>query len=88
MLTVDQISKKWGVSGRRVRELCSLGRIEGAVKIGRSYLIPDDAERPQVKKVSNNQVVSENSVLIICKNNNDVARAIAHNFIINEYDMS
>lgn len=87
MLTVDQISKKWGISNRRVRELCSLGRIEGVVKIGRSYLIPDDAKHPQVKKAKINQVLSENSILIICKNDNAVAKAIAHNFIINEYDV-
>jgi len=87
MLTVEQVSKKWGISSRRVRELCSLGRIEGVVKIGRSYLIPDDAERPHVKKNGTNQVLGENSILIICKNDNAVAKAIAHNFIINEYDV-
>ena len=87
MLTVDQISKKWGISNRRVRELCSLGRIEGVVKIGRSYLIPNDAEHPQVKKAKNNQVISDNSILIICKNDSAVAKSIAHNFIINEYDV-
>ena len=87
MLTVEQVSKKWGISSRRVRELCSLGRIDGVVKAGRSYLIPDDAEHSQVKKERINQVISENSILIICKSDNSVAKAIAHNFIINEYEV-
>jgi len=85
MLTVEQISKKWGISSRRVRELCSLKKIDGVIKIGRSYLIPDDAEHPHVKKEKTNHSISENSILIICKNDNIVAKAIAHNFMINEY---
>ncbi|MBQ8431022.1 MAG: helix-turn-helix domain-containing protein [Clostridia bacterium] len=87
MLTVEQVSKKWGISSRRVRELCSIGRINGVLKIGRSYLIPDDAEYQRTKRVCVNHSFSEKSILIICKNDNFLASGIAHNFIINEYEV-
>lgn len=45
-ITVKQASQRWGVSDRRVRLLCAEGRIEGVVKKGRSYLIPEDALKP------------------------------------------
>ena len=40
-----QAAEKWGISDRRVRVLCSEGRIPGAVKQGKSYKIPADAEK-------------------------------------------
>ena len=45
-ITVKQASKRWGISDRRIRVLCTEGRIAGIVKEGRSYLIPADAFKP------------------------------------------
>jgi hypothetical protein len=39
-------AERWGISDRRVRVLCGDGRIEGAVKQGKSYCIPLTAEKP------------------------------------------
>ena len=47
MLTVAQAAKKWGLSERRVRVLCSTGRIGGAYQQGRGWLIPDEAVKPE-----------------------------------------
>ncbi len=44
--TAREISSLWGVSERRVRLLCSEGRICGAEKLGRSWSIPEDAVKP------------------------------------------
>ncbi|RCX14339.1 hypothetical protein DFR58_11563 [Anaerobacterium chartisolvens] len=41
-----QAAAKWGISDRRVRVLCSEGKIPGAVKQGKSYKIPANAEKP------------------------------------------
>ena len=43
---VRQAAQKWGISDRRVRVLCEQGRIAGARKEGRSYLIPSEALKP------------------------------------------
>jgi Fic family protein len=39
-------SEKWKISDRRIRVLCSEGRIEGAIKIGRNWSMPTDAAKP------------------------------------------
>lgn len=41
MITVQQAAKKLKVTPRRVRVLCGQGRIAGAEKIGRDWLLPD-----------------------------------------------
>lgn len=45
-ITVKQIAEKWGISDRRVRILCSEGKIPGAYQAGRSWKIPYDAIKP------------------------------------------
>lgn len=45
-ITVKQIAEKWGISDRRVRILCSEGKIPGAYQAGRSWEIPYDAIKP------------------------------------------
>ncbi|EJZ68927.1 MULTISPECIES: Fic family protein [Lachnoanaerobaculum] len=45
-LTVKQASEKWGISDRRIRVLCSEGKILGAYREGRRWKIPVDAKKP------------------------------------------
>jgi hypothetical protein len=37
---------KWGISDCRIQLLCKQGRIEGAYRLGWSWAIPEDAEKP------------------------------------------
>lgn len=46
-LKVSDVARKWGLSTRRVRILCSEGRIAGVIRKGNLYMIPSDAVRPQ-----------------------------------------
>lgn len=43
---IKEAAAKWGVSERRVRLMCSEGRIEGAIKLGWSWTIPSDTPKP------------------------------------------
>lgn len=43
---IDEVAKKWGVSKRFVQVLCANGRIEGATRLGRAWMIPKDAKKP------------------------------------------
>ena len=52
MKTCRQMALEWGVSERTVNDLCKKGKIDGAVKEGRSWLIPDDARKPADGRVS------------------------------------
>jgi len=45
-MSVKQASEQWDLSDRRVRVLCSEGKIDGVVRKGRAYLIPLDALKP------------------------------------------
>ncbi len=50
-MTVMEASRKWGISDRRVRFLCSQGRIRGIIQQGRRYLIPDGTEKPSDERI-------------------------------------
>ena len=45
--TSIEMSKVWGISSRRVPLLCSEGRVPGAEKKGKTWLIPKDAKKPE-----------------------------------------
>ena len=45
-MTVKEAAAKWGISDRRIRVLCSEGKILGAYQEGRGWQIPIDAEKP------------------------------------------
>lgn len=45
-LATTEIAKKWNISRRRVTTLCSQGRIEGAMLVGNTWMIPSNAVKP------------------------------------------
>ena len=47
LLTTKEIAEQWNISARRVALLCEEGRLEGAVKKGKTWLIPIDVEKPE-----------------------------------------
>ena len=49
-LTRLEMSEKWGISARRIALLCEQGRISGVVKKGKTWLIPEEAEKPADKR--------------------------------------
>ena len=49
-LTAVEIAKKWNVSSRMIAYYCKNGRIKGAVKKGKSWLVPASAEKPVDKR--------------------------------------
>ena len=40
-MTISEASEKWGISRRRIQVLCTEGRIDGVVKFGRQWAIPE-----------------------------------------------
>lgn len=45
-ISVAEFAAKYGISERTARNYCSLGKIEGATLVGKSWNIPADAELP------------------------------------------
>lgn len=56
-LSISQTAEKWGIKQRRIRTLCSEGRIPGAYKVGAYWLIPENAEKPKDKRIKNGKYV-------------------------------
>ena len=46
-ISVKQAAEKWELSDRRVRILCSEGKIPGVIREGRSWKIPEEAKKPE-----------------------------------------
>lgn len=48
---VKEAAKRWNIGERQVSHLCKLGKIDGAVKQGRSWLIPAGAQKPADQRI-------------------------------------
>ena len=46
-ISVKEAAEKWKISDRLVRRYCTQGRIEGLMRQGKTWLIPEDAEKPE-----------------------------------------
>jgi len=46
-ISCKEAAKRWGVSQRRVQTYCEEGRIKDACRLGRVWIIPDNALKPQ-----------------------------------------
>ena len=59
-ISAQEAANKWGLTVRRVQDLCKNHAIDGAVRWGRGWMIPDDANRPtdRRKKQQEEKVVS------------------------------
>lgn len=51
MMTVKDAARLWDLTERRVSGLCRDGKIEGARKQGRVWLIPADAKKPEDQRI-------------------------------------
>ena len=56
-LKISEIAEKWGIKERRINTLCLEGRIEGAVKFGNTWAIPEDAEKPKDERIRSGKYI-------------------------------
>jgi len=47
---ISYFATKWHIKERRIRILCTEGRIHGVKKVGKTWLIPEDAQKPIDKR--------------------------------------
>lgn len=52
-LSIRETSYKWGISERRVNQYVAQGRIPGVERFGRSWAIPENAEKPTYPHIKN-----------------------------------
>lgn len=46
-ISAKEAAERWGIQVRGVQELCKAGRIQGAFKFERSWMIPASAKKPE-----------------------------------------
>ena len=56
LITVKEAAEKWGVTPRRVQELCKEGKIRGAIRWERTCMIPNYAVLPNRKNAKTPQL--------------------------------
>lgn len=55
-LTTVELSGVWNISSRRIGVLCAEGRVEGAIKKGKTWLIPAGSKKPVDGRYKTNKV--------------------------------
>lgn len=56
-LIPKEAAEKWGISERRVQLLCQQGRIAGAERHGRIWLIPETAGKPKDARIKSGRYI-------------------------------
>lgn len=79
-ISVKEASIKWNVSERSVRNYCALGRVEGAVLVGKAWMIPEDTKKPiRINEKENKNYLLERLRL---EKNNQIKGGIYHKLMI------
>ena len=63
-MTVKEAAERWGLSERRVTALCREERIYGSKKQGRSWVIPEDSEKPSDNRVKTGNYIQKEEKLL------------------------
>ena len=53
-ISAKEAAEKWGITRRRVQILCEQNRVPGVFKVGNTWAIPVDSEKPLDKRQFNN----------------------------------
>ena len=54
-MSINSVAEEWGITPRSVRTMCATGKIQGAEKVGRDWLVPNGAVRPADGRVTSGE---------------------------------
>lgn len=54
-MSVREASEKWGITERWVQKLCEENRINGVIRFGRSWAIPEGTKKPKDGRLRKNK---------------------------------
>ena len=46
LMTTNEAAELWGITKRRVQVLCDNGKVNGAIRMGRTWIIPKGTPKP------------------------------------------
>ena len=58
-ISTKQMAEKWNMSDRQVRKLCEAGKIDGAIRVGKVWSIPSNAQKPINKKINLDEEIAK-----------------------------
>lgn len=58
-LSIKETAEKWGISVRRVQVLCAQGRIDGVIRIGSTWGIPEIAKKPKDARIRSGRYMKQ-----------------------------
>lgn len=61
-ISTTEAGKRWGLSSRRVAILCTEGRIPNAQKIGNTWMLPEDSEKPVDARIKSGKYIKKDEV--------------------------
>lgn len=76
-MTVREAGEKWGLGIRIVTLYCTEGRIDGAVKKGNLWLIPEKAVKPEDRR-RKKTLIQEEKEPAVCKDEHDLYKQKKH----------
>ena len=56
-LSAKEAGEKWGLSDRRIQILCSQGRIPGVLRIGNTWGIPNNVDKPKDARIKSGKYI-------------------------------
>lgn len=56
-MTIKEAAEKWGLSIRRIQDICKENKIPGVMKFGTAWAIPKEAKRPTDKRIKSGKYI-------------------------------
>lgn len=85
MMTIHEAVEKWGISPSMLARLCREGRIPGAEKVKKAWMIPVDAEYPADARVKgSSRTVKKTQLLPLPIGISDYRKASAEYYYIDK----
>ena len=56
-LSIKETAKRWGITPRRIQVLCAQDRIEGAIRIGNIWAIPEETDKPKDERIKSGRYI-------------------------------
>lgn len=73
-LTIKQFSEKWGISERRIINLCKEQRISGAIKNGMVWMIPEETVKPADRRTNIVQYINTEKRIAIVNIDSEICK--------------
>ncbi|MBQ7445415.1 MAG: DNA-binding protein [Clostridia bacterium] len=58
-MTSAQAAEKWGITVRRAQVLCAENRVDGAFRVGKSWILPADAKKPADARIKSRKYIKK-----------------------------